>query len=52
MTNLPRKNNGGSSQGKKPNSTHDVIIQGDVHLTPNDIAELRKLTDSHPDLAK
>ena len=52
MTILPRKNSNGGAKGENPDPTLGVVIQGDVHLTPNDIAELRKLADSHPDLAK
>lgn len=55
MTNLPRdpsfQNEDGARNGSSGPS-YDVTIQGDVHLTPNDISELRKLADTHPDLAK
>lgn len=51
MTKPPSKPNSGDESG--PQSPHyNVNIQGGLHLTSNDIAELRKLADSHPDLAK
>ena len=55
MTTLPDSTavdggTGGGEGGRRP--TYDVQIHGDVHYTPNDIAELRKLADDHPDLAK
>lgn len=46
----PRRNDRARSESSGPN--FDVTIQGDVNLTPNDIAELRKLADNHPDLAE
>lgn len=54
MTSLPegRSSNGrDGTRGAGAGPSYDVTIHGDVHLTPNDIAELRRLADSHPDLA-
>ncbi len=54
MANLPRDPNSDAEDGARGNNSgpsYDLTIQGDVHLTPNDIAELRKLADEHPELA-
>ena len=49
MNKLPDKpaKNTGSSGGRR-----SVNIYGNVNLSSNDIAELRKLADSHPELAQ
>lgn len=55
MTNLPGDPSSQSEEKARSassSSSYEVTIQGDVHLTPNDIAELHKLADRHPELAK
>ena len=41
-----------ASKADRSDGGRDIKIYGNVHFTPNDIAELRKLADSHPDLAR
>ena len=50
MTTPPSKSNP-NRRNKGANNSTDVNIYGDLHYQANDIAELRKLADSHPDLA-
>ena len=54
MGKLPTRNSADrKDRGKKDQSGHaQVIVEGDFHYSPNDIAELKKLADAHPDLAK
>lgn len=55
MTNPPLDPSSENEDGARSESSgpsYELTIQGDVHYSPNDIAELRKLAESHPDLAK
>lgn len=49
MSKLPT-NPGAHTSGSGGSGQH-ITIHGDVHYTPNDIAELKKLADDHPQLA-
>lgn len=50
MTKLP--DNPGSPSPDEDGRSLQFNIHGDLHYTPNDIAELRRLANEHPDLAK
>lgn len=47
----PPSKNPGPSGGEGDDSRH-ITVHGDIHVAGNDIAELRRLADSHPELAQ
>jgi len=54
VSSVPSKSlgNDGPQNGNRAPNRLNLNVKGDLHLQPNDIAELRKLADSHPELAQ
>ena len=50
MEKLPRNRNGNG--GGSSGDTSSISVHGDIYLQANDIAELRKLANEHPELAQ